>query len=142
METIGSKTRLSWIAATIAAVVLPPVVFISGCSSSRNQPTVSGLDLFGTRVVRVGEQVDVSIPAEVEAGKPPEFEWRLESFDSLILEPMGAPSIQQFDSTHFSVMTRFKASLPGETTIVFGKYAAAAPGTRTDERRFSIRVVP
>jgi hypothetical protein len=106
---------------------------VCGCDS--NGPKVSGLGLLNSRNFFVDDIVDIEIPYDPALG----VEWRLTSYDSLMLQLVERPRVVPGKREgEFFAVTRFRARTPGEVEVVFER---TRPEARKDnDKKFKITI--
>lgn len=121
---------------TIGATLLTAVLLLSGCAGS---PSVSGFPILNTRVVRVGEVVEIRIPTDAAGQR----RWRVTAFDSSYLAAAGRSDVAGAPPDG-DVVFLARARREGETTVQFTERLTAAeaaagraPGTST----ITIRII-
>jgi len=97
--------------ASVAALLSLATMSIVGCSSSG--PKLAGFAIGDTRIVSVGEIVELRAPLSDDRSPL----WRVESFDSLYLSMVGRPQVTSDGKGGFILVTRARAETPGETSI-------------------------
>lgn len=97
---------------------------LTGCGG----PQVSGFPILNSRTVRVGETVEVRLPATAER------QWRMTRYDSVYLAPLGQPELAASTSGQ-TVTWRFQARIAGETQLemreILARGATGTPKTKT-----------
>jgi hypothetical protein len=101
---------------------------VCGCDS--NGPKVSGLGLLNSRNFFVDDIVDIEIPYDPALG----VEWRLISYDSLMLQLVERPRVVPGSRAgELFAVTRFRARTPGYVEVVFERVRPGA-GKDTDRK--------
>ncbi len=116
----------SMIVAGCVASALP------GCGGSAQ---VSGTAFFDTRLITVGEILDIRIPFDRQAG----IEWEVESYDSLYLG-FVARSLQMQTDEKGTLLIQFRAKTPGDTTLTLRRRYTTGSGQST-LRDFKISIL-
>lgn len=97
------------LATSLAAALLAGAAGTAGCSGG---PSVSGTAIFDTRVVTVGDPVEIRLPFDRVVG----LEWTLDSYDSLYLGYQGRTYAMD-DQNKGTMIISFIARTPGETEL-------------------------
>jgi hypothetical protein len=106
---------------------------LSGCSS--DGPKVSGIGLLGNRNVSVDDIVDMRVPFDPSTGA----EWRLASYDSVMLQLVERPQVEPGSRQgEYELVARFRARTPGQTEVMFQRTLPVAG--ETNDRKFSITI--
>lgn len=113
------------------------VVILLGCAScsSSSGPRMTGFGLGDSRIVSVGELVELKLPLSDQGTR----EWRVSSYDSLYLAIAGRPQVIQTSSGGQELLVRARARTPGETIVEVTEQAPTRGAPQT--RRFTIRIV-
>jgi predicted secreted protein len=93
-------------------------IWSGGCSGG---PSVSGTAIFNTRVVTVGEPVEIRLPFDRVVG----LEWTLDSYDSLYLGYQGRTYAMD-DQNKGTMIISFIAKTPGETELTLRRRYSTA----------------
>ena len=106
---------------------------MSGCNS--NGPRVSGIGLLGNRNVTVDDIVDMGVPFDPASGA----EWRLASYDSVMLQLIERPQVMPGSREGlYELVARFRARVPGETKVMFQRTRPVAG--EANEKTFTITI--
>lgn len=97
------------LATSLATALLTGLAGTAGCSGG---PSVSGTAIFDTRVVTVGDPVEIRLPFDRVVG----LEWTLDSYDSLYLGYQGRTYAMD-DQNKGTMIISFTARTPGETEL-------------------------
>lgn len=120
-----------------AALAAACVCALPGCSSG---PSVSGFGLFNNRNVSVGDTVTISMPYDAAKGET----WRLSSYDSAFLQPIGRPQVTQpGEPGKLTYTVQLEAKLPGETDVTLTGTSIDSNGQRqTEHVTYTVRIFP
>jgi hypothetical protein len=122
---------------TILRSLLPPAAALLLSACAADTPQVSGFAFGDTRMVSVGDVVELRIPLEADGTR----EWRVSSYDSLYLALVGRPSVDTDAAGRSSLVFSARAKTRGRTTVELEE----VPGPRTEGRpprtmRFKISI--
>jgi len=112
-DAMGTVNRLAMPACAmlLAAMTLS---LLAGCQSS-SVKVDGGLQLLGSRRVKVGEVFTISQPFDAKTGA----EWRLTEYDSAFIAPQGSPRLEGGTGGSYTRVVPFIAKSPGDTQLVF-----------------------
>ena len=115
---------------------------LAGCSSS-GVKVDGGVNLLGSRRLKVGEEFTVSQKIEGQTGP----EWRLSEYDSAFVAPSGQPRLEQGSDGSYIRIVPFIAKSPGSTELVFLRRNTAPikygePLPTPDSKVLRIKIVP
>ena len=95
-------------------IAMTAIPGLAGCQSS-SVKVDGGVNLLGSRRLKVGEEFTVSQPFDAQTGA----EWRLSEYDSAFVAPSGQPRIEGGEGGSYTRVVPFIAKSPGETELVF-----------------------
>ncbi len=130
----GLRARV--VAATIGAGGLLAAGLLAGVGCAGSGPQVSGFALGDTRIVSVGELVELRLPRAEDGTR----RWRVTSYDSYHLELVDNPKVVQRPDGSWVTRVVARARNVGESTLEVTRLAR--PGESPLVRRFTIRVDP
>ncbi len=106
---------------------------LGGCSSGG--PKLSGFGLGNSRIVSVGETVELRTPVRSDGTR----QWRISSYDSLYLGVSATPQVVQRSDGSAEVVFRATAKTPGETTVELTEIAPA--GVKPQMASFKVTIL-
>lgn len=121
---------------SVCAAVLAATLLMGGCAGS---PIISGFPIFNTRVVRVGETVEIRIPTDAQGQR----RWRVTEFDSAYLMAVGRSDVGG-PPANGEVVFLARARREGETSIRFSEVLTAteaAAGRVAGSSSVTVRIV-
>lgn len=95
---------------------------------------MSGFALGDTRVVSVGDVVELRVPLRADGSR----QWRVSSYDSLYLQLINNPQSAQRSDGSWEMLSRARARTVGETEVVMTELAR--PGQDQRVVRFKVRI--
>jgi hypothetical protein len=120
------------LAALLTFVMTGVLTVVCGCQS--NQPSVSGFALGDTRIVSVGDLVELRAPIREDGSRA----WRVTSYDSFYLTLTRRPTLVEVAPGRFEIVAVARARVPGETQIVMTEQNVQGRRPRTLTYRINI----
>ena len=90
-----------------------------------------------TRIVKVGDIVEITMPADANTGAT---EWKIHSFDSALLALDQRPAIRATANGGVEWTVRFRAKVPGKTEVVLMRRGLVR-SAGDDRRRYTISIL-
>ena len=109
------------------------LLWISACSPGGAH--LSGFGLGATRVVHVGEIVEIRMPLRDDGSR----RWRVTSYDSRYLRVAEQPRVMQASDGSWEMVVRVLAHVPGETEVELTEIATRERAARAI--RFTVKVL-
>ena len=103
------------------------------CSSGG--PTLSGFAFGETRLVSVGEVVELRLPLREDGSR----QWRVTSYDSLYLALVQRPGVETAADGSRHIVARATARRAGSTTVELTEVGTG--GTKPKSARFEVRII-
>lgn len=104
----------------------------AGCGGGAG---VSGAPFFNTRLIKLGETLEIRLPFDRLAGR----EWSIDSYDSLYLGYQGRTLVMDDDSKG-TLIVRFVTKTPGETSLTLRR-RYGANGTKESLENYTINIL-
>jgi hypothetical protein len=117
-----------------AAIVAAGAVPMVGCAS-RDSPSMSGFAFGDTRVVSVGDVVELRVPRRADGSR----QWRVSSYDSFYIQLISNPQPVQRADGSWEMLIRARARTAGETEVVVSELLPPGQDARTVRFRLRIR---
>ena len=127
----GTLAQNSSLFAHLAAVAIAALV-IAGCNSGG--PKMSGFAIGSTRIVSVGEVVELRMPLQ-ESG---DRQWRVSSYNSLYISMAGRPRVEVSSNGTREMIVTARARTPGDTEIELTEIATRS--TKPKVVRFKVKI--
>ena len=116
----------------LLAVVL---VLAVGCSS--DGPKMSGFGLGKTRMVKVGQIVELRLPLREDGSR----NWRVTEYDSLYLTVAGRPTIEVNDKGEQVLVLVTRAKTPGRTEVEVTEMIPRSAGRAPRIEKFKVEIL-
>ncbi len=114
--------------------VLATMLSLVVCACSSDGPRMSGFALGSTRIVSVGETIELHMPLDQQGQR----QWRVSSYDSLFFEMVQSPRAMQNANGTWDFVVRVRAKTQGETVVEVREVVARGQTPRT--KKFNVRI--
>jgi hypothetical protein len=116
-------------------LILMALIAATGCSS--DGPKMSGFGFGSTRIVQVGQIVELRLPLGQDGSRT----WRVTSYDSLYLAIAGPPTVAVDGNGKEQLVLVARAKLPGKTEVQVTEMVSRSAGRAPRIETFKVEII-